>query len=274
VSPDTATTVPPQAKKTTSSHTTSYKDTLNNHTNNKDGPDWEVDSDASPYDDASYATAETLTSLQRSQLLSNNILKPKQGQNKENALTCSSSDSSSSDVTGNTNELIEAMPKHKSTLAQGDTAPHTLSNNKPPPAKEGPSKTSLKGDQTTTTTGKEPPLPIVEDTDTFMSNTSSPAKEDRMDSYIEEETPTHTPTTNKSPPIREALTDPPLEDIFMTTTIKKTHGPPALPYVFHPGFAGNDIRMHRGGDPATRILSPGNGNSSRCRQISGNLRMA
>jgi hypothetical protein len=27
--------------------------------------------------------------------------------------------------------------------------------------------------------------------------------------------------------------------------------PPTLPYVFHPGFAGNDIRRHRGGDPAT-----------------------
>jgi hypothetical protein len=44
-----------------------------------------------------------------------------------------------------------------------------------------------------------------------------------MDSYLVEETPTHTPTTNKSPPIRESLTDPPLEDTVMTTTIDKIH---------------------------------------------------
>jgi hypothetical protein len=223
VSPDTATTVPPQEKKKTGSHTTSYKDTLNNHTNNKDGQDWDV----SPYDDASYATAETLPSLQRSQPLSDNILKPKQGQNKENVLTCSSSDSSSSDVTDNTNELIEAMQKHKNTLAQEDAAPHKLSNNKPPPAEADPSKSSLKGDQTTTTTRKDPPLPISEDTNTFMSNTSPPAKEYRMDSYLVEETPTHIPSTNKSPPIRESLIDPPLEDTVMTATIERkstTHG--------------------------------------------------
>jgi hypothetical protein len=175
VSPDTAINVPLQVGKKTGSHATSYKDTLNNCTTNKDGPDRDDDSDASPYDDPSYATAETLTFLQRSQTLSDNILKPKQGQNKENALTCSSSDSSSSDDTGNTNELIEAMPKLKKTLDQEDTAPHTLSNNKSPPAKEDPSETSLKGDQTTTATGKEPPLPISEETDTFMSNTSPPA---------------------------------------------------------------------------------------------------
>jgi hypothetical protein len=205
-------------KKKAGSHTTSYKDMLNNHTTSKDTADWEADSD-----DPSYATTETLTSLQRSQLLSDNILKSKKGQNKENALTISSTDSCAYDVTGNTNELIEALLKRKSTLAQGDTAPHTLSNNKSPPAKEDPSETSLKGDQTTTTTGKDPPLPIGEDTDTFMSNTSPPAKEDRMDSYLEGENPTHTPTINKSPPIREALTDPPLEDTVMTTTVKKIH---------------------------------------------------
>jgi hypothetical protein len=93
VSPDTAINVPPQAKKKTGSHTTSYKDMLNNHTTNKDESDWEVDSDASPCDDPSYATTETLTSLQHTQLLSNNILKSKEGQNRENALTISSTDS-------------------------------------------------------------------------------------------------------------------------------------------------------------------------------------
>jgi hypothetical protein len=219
LSPDTAINVPLQAKKKTGSHATSYKDMLTNHTTNKDESDWEVDSDASPYDDPSYSTTETLTS--RTQQLSNNMLRSKKGQNKENALTFSSSDSSASDVTGNTNELFKALPKSKSTLTQEDTAPHTLSNNKSPPSKEDPSETSSKGDQTTTATGKEPPLPIGEDTATFMSNTSSPAKEDRMDSYLEGETPTHTPTTNKSPPTREAHTDPPLEDTVMTTTNKK-----------------------------------------------------
>jgi hypothetical protein len=208
--------------------TTSYKDTLNNHTTNKDESDWEVDSDASSYDNASYSTTETLTSLQRTQQLSNNILRSKKGQNKEIALTFSSSDSSASDVTGNTNELLKALPKSKSTLTQVDTAPHTLSNNKSPPSKEYSSETSSKGDQTTTATGKEPPLPIGEDTDTFMSNTSSPAKEDRMDSYPEGETPTHTPTTNKSPPTREAHTDPPLEDTVMTTTNENIHHAAAL----------------------------------------------
>jgi hypothetical protein len=223
ISPDTAINLPPQVGKKTGSHATSYKDTLTNPTTNKEEADWEVDSDASSYDDPSYSTTETLTTLQRTQQLSNNILKPKQGQNKEHALTCSSSDSSSSDVIGNTNKILKALPKNKSTLTQKDTAPHTLSNNKSPPAKEDPSETSLEGDQTTTTTGKEPPLPIGEDTNTFMSNTSSPAKEDRIDSHLEGETRTHTPTTNKSPPTREALTDPPLEDTVMTTTNEKIH---------------------------------------------------
>jgi hypothetical protein len=49
-----------------------------------------------------------------------------------------------------------------------------------------------------------------------------------MDSYLEGKTPTHTPTTNKSPPTREALTDPPLEDTVMTTTNKKIHHAAAL----------------------------------------------
>jgi hypothetical protein len=107
----------------------------------------------------------------------------------DDTLTFSSLDSSSSDVTGNTNELLEEFRKNKTTLTQKDTTPHTLFNNKSPPAKEDPSKTYLEGDQTTATTGKEPPLPIGEDTDTFMSNTSSPAKEDPMELYLRRRDP-------------------------------------------------------------------------------------
>jgi hypothetical protein len=139
VSPDTAINLPPQVGKKTGSHATSYKDTLNNHTSNKEESDWDDDSDASPYDGPSYATTETLTSLQRSQPLSNNILKSKQGQNKENALTFSSLDSSASDVTGNTNELLKALPKSKSTLARKTLHPtHSPTTNSHPPRKTPP----------------------------------------------------------------------------------------------------------------------------------------
>jgi hypothetical protein len=152
VSPDTAINLPPQVGKKTGSHATSYKDMLTNPTTNKEEADGDVNSDASSYNDLSYSTTETLTTLQCTQQLSNNILTSKKGQNKEDALTCSSLDSSSSDVTGNTIELLEEFRKNKSTLTRKDTTPHTLSNNKSPPAKEDPSETYLEGDQTTTTT--------------------------------------------------------------------------------------------------------------------------
>jgi hypothetical protein len=130
ISPDTVINLPPQAGKKTGSHVTSYKDTLTNLTTNKEEADGDVDSDASSYNNASYSTTETLTTLQRTQQLSNNILTSKKDQNKEDSLTCSSSESSSSDVTGNTIELLEEFRKNKSTLTRKDTTPHTLSNNK------------------------------------------------------------------------------------------------------------------------------------------------
>jgi hypothetical protein len=109
-----------------STHATSYKDTLTNLTTNKEEADWDVDSDASSYNDPSYSTTETLTTLQRTQQLSNNILTSTKGQNKEVALTCSSSDSSSSDVTGNTIELLEEFKKKKHTNPERHYTPHTL----------------------------------------------------------------------------------------------------------------------------------------------------
>jgi hypothetical protein len=228
VSPDTAISpinLPPQLGKKTGSHTTSstpctYKDTLT-QTTNKDEPDWDAESYDPPVNNQTRSPIETLISLSRTQRLSTNILTSQKGQNKDDALTCSSSDSSFSDDTGNTKELLEDFTKIKSTLTQKDTTPHTLTINKSPPAKEDPIGAYLEGDQKTTTTGKEPPLPIGEDTDTFMSNTSSPAKEDPIESYLEGETPTHTLTTNKSPPTKEDVTDLTLEDTIMTTTNKK-----------------------------------------------------
>jgi hypothetical protein len=94
-------------------------------------------------------------------------------------------DSSSSDDTGNTNKLLEDLPKNKDPLSKKETTTHTLTTNKSSPTKEDPIETYLESDQKTTTTGKEPPLPIGEDTNTIITTTNEkkPTRSGSLNSY-------------------------------------------------------------------------------------------
>jgi hypothetical protein len=92
----------------TGSHNTSftpYKDTFTNHTTNKEEQDWDESSEAPSDKDHTYSPTETLTPLPRTQSLSTNILTSQKGQNKDNALSLSSSVSSNFDDTA-LSELI------------------------------------------------------------------------------------------------------------------------------------------------------------------------
>jgi hypothetical protein len=80
VSPETTISpinLPPQIEKKTGSQNTSvtsYKDTLTNHTTNKEESDWDKSSEAPSYNNLPYPPTETLIILPRTQKLSTNIL--------------------------------------------------------------------------------------------------------------------------------------------------------------------------------------------------------
>jgi hypothetical protein len=97
VSPDTAIgpiDLPPQIEKKTGSHNTSfspYKDSLTNHTTNKEEQDWDEDSEEPPVNNQTRPPTETLIPLPRTQKLSTNILTSQKGQNKDDVFSISSS---------------------------------------------------------------------------------------------------------------------------------------------------------------------------------------
>jgi hypothetical protein len=148
-----------------------YKDKLIKHTTNEEERDWDDSSESLSVENQTHAPTGALTPLPRTQKLSTNILTSKNGQHKEDVLSVSSLDSSSSDDTNNTAELLPKFTKNKAPLSQKETTPHSLTN-KPPSTKKDLTESNQEGDQQTKTTEKELPPPISKDNNIIMSTTN------------------------------------------------------------------------------------------------------